>query len=65
LHAGLYPFTQRPILNRHFLFPFSPDASGKGQILLEIRTKGALQVPMALWNTQALFSQAQTNRASP
>lgn len=51
-------FAQRAILNRYFLFPFSPDASRKGQILLEIRTKGTLQVPMALWNTQAFFEHA-------
>lgn len=53
-----YPFTQRPILNRHFLFPFSPDTSGNRKILLEIRTEGTLQVPMTLWNTQAFFEHA-------
>lgn len=53
-----YPFSQRPILNRHFLFPFSPDVSENRQILLEIRTGGTLQVPMALWNDQAYFEHA-------
>lgn len=53
-----YPFAQRPILNRHFLFPFSANASANQQIVLEVRTTGALQVPMALWNTQAFFEHA-------
>ncbi|WP_417502213.1 EAL domain-containing protein [Marinobacter sp.] len=53
-----YPFSQRPILNRHFLFPFSPDTSENRQILLKISTGGTLQVPMALWNTQEFFEHA-------
>ncbi|SHK19320.1 diguanylate cyclase/phosphodiesterase [Marinobacter antarcticus] len=53
-----YPFTQRPILNRHFLFPFSSETSDNRQILLEVRTTGTLQVPMVLWNTQAFFEHA-------
>jgi EAL domain-containing protein (putative c-di-GMP-specific phosphodiesterase class I)/GGDEF domain-containing protein len=53
-----YPFTQRPILNRHFLFPFSPDAKGGRQVLLEVRTEGTLQVPMTFWNTQEFFEHA-------
>lgn len=53
-----YPFTQRPILNRHFLFPFSPDARENREILLEIRTGGTLQAPMSLWNSQAFFEHA-------
>ncbi|WP_227520232.1 7TM diverse intracellular signaling domain-containing protein [Marinobacter sp. LV10R510-11A] len=53
-----YPFAQRPILNRHFLFPFSANARADRQILLEIHTQGTLQVPMALWNTQTFFEHA-------
>nr|WP_100637979.1 EAL domain-containing protein [Marinobacter salexigens] len=53
-----YPFTQRPILNRHFLFPFSPGITENRQILLKIRTGGTLQAPLALWNTQAFFEHA-------
>ena len=53
-----YPFTQRPILNRHFLFPFSADTSTKRQILLEVHTTGTLQVPLALWNDQSFFEHA-------
>lgn len=53
-----YPFDQRPILNRHFLFPFSPGTSNNRQILLEVQTSGTLEVPIALWNTQAFFEHA-------
>ncbi|WP_417515647.1 EAL domain-containing protein [Marinobacter sp.] len=52
------PFSQRPILNRHFLFPFSPENSDNRQILLEIRTSGTLQVPVEFWNTQTFFEHA-------
>jgi len=53
-----YPFAQRPILNRHFLFPFSPNTRAHQQILLEVRTTGTLQAPMALWNAQVFFEHA-------
>ncbi|RBW49086.1 EAL domain-containing protein [Marinobacter sp. F3R11] len=56
--GDLNPFAQRPVLNRHFLFPFSPEAGSGGQILLEVRTEGTLQVPITLWNTQAFFEHA-------
>ncbi|MFC7293141.1 EAL domain-containing protein [Marinobacter aromaticivorans] len=53
-----YPFAQRPVLNRHFLFPFNPDGGKNREILLEIRTEGTLQAPMSLWNTRAFFAHA-------
>ncbi|MGO1460876.1 MAG: EAL domain-containing protein [Marinobacter sp.] len=56
--GDLYPFTQRPILNRHFLFPFSTDTPADRKIFLEIHTTGTLQAPLALWNTQAFFEHA-------
>ncbi len=53
-----YPFAQRPILNRHFLFPFSADTNANPQILLEVHTTGTLQAPLRLWNTQTFFEHA-------
>ncbi|WP_298452316.1 EAL domain-containing protein [uncultured Marinobacter sp.] len=53
-----HPFKERPILNRHFLFPFSADTSTDRQVLLEVRTTGTLQAPLALWNAQTFFEHA-------
>lgn len=53
-----YLFEQRPVLNRHFLFPFSADTSPNQQILLKIYTSGSLQVPMAFWNAQSFFEHS-------
>lgn len=56
--GDLYPFAQRPVLNRHFLFPFTPAKNSDQQILLEVHTKGSLQMPLALWDTQEFFEHA-------
>src|SRR5690554_4013828 len=53
-----FPFAQRPVLNRHFLFPFSADANANPQVLLAVHTSGTLQVPMSLWNSQSFFEHA-------
>lgn len=53
-----FPFSQRPILNRHFLFPFDPSINGNREILLEVRTGGTLQAPLSLWNTKEFFEHA-------
>ncbi|MBK1886400.1 EAL domain-containing protein [Marinobacter sp. DY40_1A1] len=53
-----YPFTSRPVLNRHFLFPFSANINTDQQIFLEVKTTGTLQVPLTLWNAQTFFEHA-------
>lgn len=52
------PFSERPIQYRNFLFPFEHDDSADYRIVLEIRSKGAMQVPLQLWNSQAFFENA-------
>ncbi|WP_421866103.1 EAL domain-containing protein [Marinobacter adhaerens] len=54
------PFEQRPILHRHFLFPFEQSIASEYQILLEVRTEGAMQIPVRLWNAQAFFEHSST-----
>jgi EAL domain-containing protein (putative c-di-GMP-specific phosphodiesterase class I)/GGDEF domain-containing protein len=54
------PFEQRPILHRHFLFPFEQSIASEYEILLEVRTKGAMQIPVRLWNAQAFFEHSST-----
>lgn len=53
-----FPFQQRPILHRNFLFPFERPNDAKYQILLEVRTSGAMQVPFTLWNDQSFFESS-------
>jgi len=50
-----FPFQQRPILHRHFLFPFERPNDANYEILLEVRSSGAMQVPLTLWNDQSFF----------
>jgi len=52
------PFDQRPVLHRHFLFPFEQGIASQYQILLEVRTEGAMQIPVRLWNAQAFFEHS-------
>lgn len=54
------PFDQRPILHRHFLFPFEQSIASEYEILLEVRTDGAMQIPVRLWNAQAFFEHSST-----
>ncbi len=53
-----YPFGQRPIKHRNFLFAFDVDPDSDYQILLRVRTQGAMQVPVRLWNPAAFFEAA-------
>ncbi len=53
-----FPFTQRPILHRHFLFPFTRDDDGHYDILLAVQTSGAAQLPLALWHDKTFFEGA-------
>ena len=54
------PFSQRPILHRHFLFPFDQRPASNYQILLKVRTQGAMQIPVKLWNAQTFFEHSST-----
>lgn len=52
------PFASRPVQYRNFLFPFDHRPGSGERILLEVRSQGALQVPLTLWNDKAFFEQA-------
>ena len=52
-----YPFEQRPIAHRHFLFPFNITPGSSYEILLRVQTQGAMQIPMRLWVPGAFFEQ--------
>jgi len=50
-----YPFEQRPVAHRHFLFPFETSPGDSYEIVLRVKTQGAMQVPMRLWIPGAFF----------
>jgi len=49
------PFGQRQIQHRNFLFSFETDPLNEYQALLRIRTQGAMQIPVRLWNPRTYF----------
>lgn len=53
-----YPFDQRPIKHRNFLFAFDIEPARDYQILLKVQTQGAMQIPVRLWNPAAFFEAA-------
>jgi len=52
-----YPFEQRPIAHRHFLFPFSTNPGDNYEIVLRVQTQGAMQIPMRLWTPGTFFEK--------
>lgn len=53
-----FPFAQRPILHRNFLFPFKHIPGVDYKILLKVQTHGAMQIPLRLWDSQDFFEAA-------
>lgn len=53
-----FPFAERPILNRHFLFPFKHIPGDNYEILLKVQTQGAMQIPLTLWKSQSFFESS-------
>ncbi|MFO7788891.1 MAG: EAL domain-containing protein [Halospina sp.] len=49
------PFTDRPIEHPQFLFPTRLEAGNDYQVLIRVRTSGAVQLPLDVWEPTALF----------
>lgn len=49
------PFAQRQIQHRNFLFSFETDPQSEYQAFLRIRTQGAMQIPVRLWDPRTYF----------
>ena len=52
-----YPFEQRPVAHRNFLFPFNTIPGNTYEIVLRVQTQGAMQIPMRLWVPESFFEQ--------
>ncbi|KPQ02824.1 EAL domain-containing protein [Marinobacter sp. HL-58] len=53
-----FPFDNRPIKHRNFLFAFDVSPDSDYQVLLKVQTQGAMQVPVRLWTPAAFFEAA-------
>lgn len=50
-----FPFDQRPIPHRNFLFDFNTSPGNEYQILLRVQSQGAMQIPVRIWDPAAFF----------
>jgi len=50
--GDIYPFAQRPIRHRDFLFPFALQFDEPVDVYLKIKTEGSTQLPITLWDAQ-------------
>lgn len=47
--GDLYPFSERPIRHRNFVFELPPDLPDGALVLLRVRSEGTLSVPLTVW----------------
>lgn len=47
-----YPFAQRPLRHRDFLFPITLHWDVPVDVYIKVRTEGSTQVPITLWNAK-------------
>ena len=55
LTGDYFPFEQRPLAHRNFLFPLFFEGFETQDLLLRVQTSSALQVPLRLWNERAFW----------
>ena len=49
LTGDTFPFNQRPLRHRDFIFPIQFEANQTLELFLKVKTEGSLQVPAELW----------------
>ncbi|MFL1456538.1 EAL domain-containing protein [Marinobacter sp. GN3S48] len=54
------PFSERPLYHPSFLIPYTVEPNVEYEILLSVKTSGAHQVPIRLWQQNALFDALTT-----
>tara|TARA_R110001592_G_scaffold38315_1_gene126439 strand:- start:2913 stop:5594 length:2682 start_codon:yes stop_codon:yes gene_type:complete len=59
LTGDTFPFSQRPIRHRDFLFPLKFEANKSLSIYLKVKTQGSLQVPLEIWEADEFIWQDQ------
>lgn len=54
-----YPFAQRSIANRHFLYPLHFQEQSQQQLIFRVKTSSAMQVPIVYWEKNDFFNNEQ------
>jgi len=54
--GDLYPFGQRELRNRNFIFPIFLESEGKHTFYLRFESEGAMQLPLTIMNQDSLMS---------
>ncbi|MBU9713603.1 ATP-binding protein [Evansella tamaricis] len=57
--GDLFPFHQRELEHRNFVFKVSTDSFETKTIYLRFETEGAMQLPLTLWNGDAFTAKSQ------
>ena len=52
LTGDVFPFSQRPIKHRDFLFPITFQANQTIDLYIKVKTEGSLQVPIEIWESE-------------
>ena len=50
--GDIYPFSQRPVRHRDFLFPISLKFDQPIDVYFRVKTQGSTQFPISIWNAQ-------------
>ena len=66
LTGDKFPFSQRPVAHRNFIFPLEFSADELSVVYFRIKSGGAIQVPLSIWEPQQFFldDQAELVRKS-
>ncbi len=59
LTGDTFPFAQRPIRHRDFLFPIEFQENQTLELYLKVKTQGSLQVPIDIWESGKFIWQDQ------
>ena len=55
--GDIYPFSQRDILHRYFLFDLELPALANRTVYMRFQTQGSMQLPMTLWKPEAYIEK--------
>jgi len=56
-----FPFDQRRVAHRHYIFPLDLDRNHQYEVLIKVKSNGVLQVPLTLWQPEAFWTDEQFN----
>ena len=61
LMGDKYPFAQRPVKHKNFVFPVSLKSSEKVQLLFKFKTESSMQLPVSLYQEAEFLNLTQYN----